>query len=171
MTSQQIPQRLDPFKYIGGGLELAGSIALESLTRLDGLLVNQEGEVKISLRFFRDEQKIAVISGEIEAQVALICQRCTDTDKVLIASEFRFALLRKEQDMQNLSQGYEPLILEEAELDVYELIEEELILSLPLVHYHDDGVCSELFKKSFGQIDVVTEEKPNPFSVLEKLKS
>lgn len=171
MNSQQIPQRLDPFKYIGAGLELAGSIALKSLPRLEGLLVNQEGDVKVLLRFFRDEQKIAVISGEIETQVALICQRCTDIDKVSITSEFRFAILRKEQDIQNLSQRYEPMVFEESELDIYELIEEELILSLPLVHYHDAGVCSELFQKTFGHIDVETEEKPNPFSILEKLKS
>lgn len=171
MTSQQIPQCLDPFKYIGTGLELAGNIALERFSRLDGLLANQKGNVKVLLRFFRDEQKIAVISGTVETQVALVCQRCTELDKVLIASEFRFALLRNEEGIRNLPESYEPIVLEEPELDIYELIEEELILSLPIVYYHEEGSCSEVLKNVLGDANVKAEEKPNPFSILEKLKS
>jgi len=170
MTSQQIPQRLDPFKYIGGGLELAGSVALERLTRLDDLLANKQGNVQISIRFSRDEQKFAVVSGEIETEVNLVCQRCRAVDTISIASEFRFALLRKEADIQSLPESYEPMLLDKPELDIYELIEEELILALPIVHYHEEGNCSEALQKSFGK-DVNVEEKPNPFSVLEKLKN
>jgi len=173
MNSQQIPNRIDPLKYIGSGLELAGSIPLSRLTRLDGLLANSEGNAEVFLRFYRDEQKIAVILGKVEAQLNLLCQRCLGVDQVTIKSEFLFALV-DEEDINHLPAMYEPLILEKPELNIYELIEEDLILAIPIVHYHDDkvvGGCLEFIPKTFGKIDSSVDEKPNPFSILEKLKN
>jgi uncharacterized protein len=175
MNDQQIPQRLDPFKQIGAGLKYDGFVSLDRLSRLDGLIADQQGKVKVSFRFYRDEQKIAVVSGKVEASLKLVCQRCHDIDEFLAESEFCFALLRKEEDAQYLPEMYEPLVLQAPELDIFELIEEELILTLPIVHYHDEsygGACAEAAKNTtFGATDVDSEVKPNPFAVLEKLKN
>ncbi len=170
MTGQQIPQRLDPFKQIGAGLIHEGSVSLNRLSRLEGLLANQDGEVHLTLRFDRDEQKMAVVAGELKAELNLLCQRCNAIDQFQVDSEFRFALLRSEDEIENLPEIYEPLVLESPELDVFELIEEELILALPIVHYHEDS-CSEDLGQSFGEIADDEEERSNPFSVLEQLKS
>jgi uncharacterized protein len=58
--------------------------------------------------------------------------------------------------------------METDEIELLPIIEDELMLSLPLVPFHDD--CS--IQTSFGDAATARtqEEKPNPFSVLAQLK-
>ena len=168
MTDQQIPQYLDPFKQLGSGLKFKGSVALKHLDRLEGLLANREGSVTISLNFFRDEQRIVVVEGELEAQISLVCQRCMSSDNLDVASHFRFALLRDEEKVDTLPESYEPLVLEKPEIDVFGLIEEELILALPIVHFHDEQ-CVE-GKLHDGKFEAEGVKQENPFAVLKALK-
>jgi len=172
MNGQQLPQRLDPFKQIGAGVELEGHVGLDRLTRLDGLLVDNNGSVKLTLHFYRDEQKIAVIKGELSSQVSLLCQRCLSADAINIESRFSFALLKNEKDIAHLPESYEALVLDEPVLDLYALIEDELILALPIVHFHEKK-CTEnslSADDSSAQQSEITKQV-NPFTVLEKLKS
>lgn len=171
MNDQQIPQRLDPFKQVGAGAEMKGSISLNSLKRLEGLLADSDGKVSVHLHFYRDEQRMSVVSGEISAVLSLICQRCLGLEKVNIEGSFLFALLRSEDDVDNLPDNYEPLVLDNPEIDLYGLVEEELILALPIVFYHSEGCQPLNGKTTFGDQANGNEQKQNPFAVLEKLKS
>ena len=171
MNGQQLPQRLDPFKQIGAGVELEGYVELARLTRLDGLFVDNNGSVRLTLRFYRDEQKIAVIKGELFSQVSLLCQRCLSTDLIDIESQFSFALLKNEKDISHLPESYEALVLDEPVLDLYALIEDELILALPIVHFHEkkcveNSLAIDDSSSGFSE----TAKQVNPFTVLGKLK-
>jgi len=170
---QKIPQRLDAAKQVAAALRYDGYVDLSRLSRLDDLLAEQQGEVKVSLNFDQDEQNIAVLWGSIEAEPKLICQRCHKPDVFFINTTFSFALIQKEEDAEHLPEIYEPLLLSTPEINVFELIEEELILALPIVHFHAEGHpdCSESIEgASFRDKDAGTAEKQNPFSVLETLK-
>ncbi len=171
MSGQRIPQCLDPFKQIGAGIEIRGKLALAELARLEGLLANLDGEVEVQLSFFRDEQNIAVISGSVKSAVNLGCQRCLAIDAFWVDSQFRFALLRNESQIDNLPESYEPMILDKPELNVHAMIEEELILALPIVHFHSESCKKGFDKTSFGDVEQLESSKPNPFAVLEKLKN
>jgi len=171
MSAQHIPKRLDPFKQIGSGIDISGQIELKSLARLEDLLADQEGAVEVSLSFYRDEQGFAIVAGDVAATVNLACQRCLQADALDLVGEFAFALIREQSEAGSLPEGYEPLILDTPELDLHELVEEELILTLPIVHYHQQGCHAESQGDSFGGDKNETLEKPNPFAVLEKLKS
>lgn len=172
MNGQQIPQRLDPFKQIGAGVELEGRVELARLSRLDGLLVSNDGSVKLKLHFYRDEQKIAVLKGELSTQVNLLCQRCLSADALDIESSFCFALLKKEKDIGQLPESYEALILDEPVLDIYTLIEDELILALPIVHFHEKQCIDQRILSAEASVSQESEltKQVNPFTVLEKLK-
>ena len=56
----------------------------------------------------------------------------------------------------------------EGYLDMYEVIEDEIILSLPLVAMHADESCNPYWQSDSVEDQVV--EKNNPFAVLESLK-
>ena len=74
-----------------------------------------------------------------------------------------------EEHAKNLPRYYDPLIVAGDDLELFPMVEEELILSLPIVPYHDD--CS--VQTSFGDVATTDNEtdKPNPFSVLASLKA
>ena len=55
---------------------------------------------------------------------------------------------------------------------LHQLIEDELIVAMPIIPMHEDTDCSSGSKDIVvGEIDPAHEERPNPFAVLEKLKS
>jgi uncharacterized protein len=54
-------------------------------------------------------------------------------------------------------------------VDIDEVVEDELILALPLVAMHEDTACDENWQASGSISDTTTKE--NPFAVLQQLKT
>ncbi len=68
-----------------------------------------------------------------------------------------------------MPESLEPFLLEEEETPLAGLLEQELILALPIVAYHDTCEPYPYAGKEEAEA-AVAEEKPNPFAVLEQLK-
>ncbi|KEA61900.1 hypothetical protein ADIMK_4047 [Marinobacterium lacunae] len=120
--------------------------------------------------FALDEQRLRTVSGSASGSVMLTCQRCLEPVSVDVEAEVNLAMVLNEEQAKNLPRYYDPLIVEAEDVELLSLIEDELILSLPLVAYHED--CS--IQTSFGDVDEAArtqEKKPNPFSVLAELKN
>lgn len=166
MSGHHLPKNIDPFKQFDAGVRLDGFIELAKLSRLDNLLASQAGQVKVVLQFGRDEQSMAVLEGSVKAELSLVCQRCMKNSPFELNSEFSFAFIRKDSDIDSLPSEYEPLLLEQPLLELYQLVEEEIILALPIVHYHEND-CASSRNEEQSEGD---EDKPNPFAILETLK-
>ena len=168
MSYGPLPKRVDPRKLAEREAELTGQIELQSMPELSSLLIDSDGSADVSLRFALDEQKLRTVTGTAKAEVRQTCQRCLEPVEVKLEAEFNLAVVLNEEQTKNLPRYYDPLLVEE-DLVLASVVEEELILSLPAVAYHDD--CS--VQTSFGE-DLIEEaeqeEKPNPFSVLAALK-
>ena len=70
-----------------------------------------------------------------------------------------------------LPEAYEPVeVNDHGEVDLFQLLEDELIISLPIVALHAEEDC-EVGEDdmTFGKIDPANE-RPNPFAVLKELK-
>lgn len=59
------------------------------------------------------------------------------------------------------------ILLSQAEMPVLELIEDELLLALPMAPRHADDSCAI----TGGEAETNAFKKPNPFARLEALKS
>lgn len=106
----------------------------------------------------------------ITTQMHLVCQRCLGLAAILVQVErdFRFVAteaLAQEQD----DEADEDLLVLSRDFDLAELIEDEILLALPLVPRHD--VCPVPVKLVAVDDDFeAAQAKPNPFAVLGKLK-
>lgn len=170
MSYGPLPKRVDPRKLAEREAKIEGVAAVSAMPRLSSLLANESGEIQVSLSFAVDEQRLRTVSGSARGQVAQTCQRCLEPVSVDVEAEVNLAMVLNEEQAKNLPRYYDPLIVEAEDVELLSLIEDELILSLPLVAYHDD--CS--IQTSFGDADEAArtqENKPNPFSVLAELKS
>lgn len=100
---------------------------------------------------------------ECGARLALVCQRCLQpVDTALQASRsFQFAADEALAAAIDADSEDDVLALTRT-LNLVELIEDELILALPLVPRHE--VCPEPLR--VRDDDVVFEERANPFAVL-----
>lgn len=172
MSDHTLPKTLDPFKYADQNKILEGEIALHLMPRLAEMLVDTEGRVKVALEFDRDPQRLRILKGALNATVNLVCQRCLQPVAQVIESEFTLGIVFNDEQAQNLPRSYEPLLVEDEKLVVLDVVEEELILSLPMFAYHDN--CEMEGHQQDQESDVAAEEleekKPNPFEVLSGLK-
>ena len=169
MSDHSIPKTLDPFKCADQNKVLEGHIAISLMSRLAEMLVDSTGIVEVNLEFDRDAQNLRILKGKLSANVNLLCQRCLHPVTKLIQSEFQLGIVMTDEQAQNLPRSYEPLLVEREKVVIQDVIEEELILSLPMFAYHD-GCQADGYTQEEEEVEEEIEEKVNPFDVLAQLK-
>jgi uncharacterized protein len=118
------------------GATLRGEIELKRLPRLDAILHADRGSVRASLRFRQRSSGWLTVTLECDATLELTCQRCLEPLAHHVSTSVELGLLESETVENPLPEGCEPFVLEGGRLLPAQLIEEELIVSLPLVPRH-----------------------------------
>lgn len=169
--SGTIPAHIEPRRLVDRGIVLKGAVPAARMPRLSALLDTPAGEVQVELSFDRDEQGLSTMHGHYQVEVALICQRCLEQVTLALDAECDVGFVGSDEAAKNLPRHYEPVILDDEALDLHELIEDELLLALPAVPMHPMGTCQHPPGYEPDEAEPEEEaEKPNPFSVLAKLK-
>ncbi len=108
---------------------------------------------------------------EAKATVPLTCQRCLHPVPVelLIEQDFRF-VADEATALAEDDESEEDLLVLEDSFDLMALIEDELLMSMPLVPMHP-ACLSEQAPTSPEDEAILSEAKPNPFAVLASLKT
>ncbi len=171
MLSEPLPTTLDVRKAAARGVVVKGFLVPAKLPRLRELLASEQGRIEVSCSFYRDEEYRSIVAIEIEADLQLVCQRCLEAMDVQIASANELAVVRDDDRARQLPSRLEPLVLEEEDCALWSVAEDELILSLPIVSYHDTDACKQLLEDYSTPEETVDPTRENPFKVLEKLKS
>ena len=163
-----LPRLIDPRKFAQQGLNLSGVIALSGLSRLAELSLDDSAVVDVALDFGVDEQRHKLITGSASCNLTLTCQRCLEPVVVPLSAKLNLAVVWDEERASQLPRALEPVILGEGQADIYTIVEDELLLNLPLASYHSEE-CIE--QTSFGEeAPEEAEVTKNPFQVLEQLK-
>jgi len=170
MSKAQLPIKVDPRRCADQGLSYQGVIQVKQLERLVTYLVESDGEVQARLHFAVDEERVRHMRGEAETEVQMLCQRCLEPVVIALHAELNLAFAGSEESAKKLPSRYDACIVdEEGKQNLFDAIEEELILSLPLIAQHADCVIATEFKDPGVGSD--EGEKPNPFAVLAQLKA
>ncbi|MFT6905298.1 MAG: hypothetical protein ACJAS1_001953 [Oleiphilaceae bacterium] len=173
MSDHTLPKTLDPFKYADQNRILEGEVALHLMPRLAEMLVDTNGRVEVKLEFDRDPQRLRILTGALSSTVNLMCQRCLHPVAQVIESKFLLGIVYNDEQAQNLPRVYEPLLVEDEKFVLLDMIEEELILSLPMFAYHTSCDMEDYDKADETEAaleELEEEKKPNPFEVLSGLK-
>jgi uncharacterized protein len=104
------------------------------------------------------------------ADLSLVCQRCLGPLPTRLAAERDFVFAADETIAAELDADSEDDVLAlTRSLDLRSLVEDELLLALPLVPRHE--LCPEPLPMAAGDADDAPEaERPNPFAALAALK-
>lgn len=163
-----LPEKIDPWKLAADKATLAGTIPLRHMPRLTTLLSTSEGQVTVSMTGNIDGQKVPFLAGRIETAVEIICQRCLAVMPFPVAVEFCLGLIRSDAQAAHLSQEYDPLVVTEERISLLEVVEDELILALPLVPRHPEISQCEVSGLMTAE-KTPLEKKTNPFAMLSTL--
>ena len=171
MTEAPLPKRIDAFKLVEVNQQLKGKIESNKLTRLVDSTRSLDDYIECEVEFGRDEERLRTLTGKCSAGVVMECQRCLGDVRFEISAEFRLGLVFNDDQAKALPKRLEPVELdEEGRLDLWDVIEDELLLNLPDFPMHPQDECQAL--KIEPQEDIAAEEteRPNPFDVLAQLK-
>ncbi len=116
--------------------ELAGDLELADLPRLAELLHSTAGSVRASLRFRQRGVGAVAATLALDTTVELVCQRCLEPFAQPLAESIELMLVESGATGASVPDGYEPIELDDGRLLPARLIEDELIVSIPLVPKH-----------------------------------
>lgn len=145
-----------------------GSLPLSSMGRLRGSLVDTEGEVRYSLEFGRDDVlQVPYVELSVDAALPLECQRSLQRFLLPVQVRQRLGLVRDEAEEDALPPDYEALLVpEDGMLRPADLVEDELVLAVPVVPMAPGSEAVE------SDWPATSEEldKASPFAALAQLK-
>lgn len=174
MSDRQVPVYVDTRRIFQQEAVVGGFVELERLPRFRQSLVSDEAEIQVELRFCEGDSGYREIHGHLQARVEVACQRCLEPMAIDLADQLSLALVRDDEQASRLKPELDPWICPDIKLVLADLIEEQLILSLPIVAAHEEGHCqadtgaAELTADTGEGIE--EEVKENPFAILEQLK-
>ena len=165
-----IPEHVEPYRLAEQNLHLDGLVKLADMQRLKTscLSVGGDENVAVNLHFGVDEQKLPYVKGHLQVNLGLQCQRCLDRFTYEIISDFALGIVKSMDEEKSLPEQYEPAMVREGQLALRELIEDELILNLPIIPRHEPDVCE--VKLPHAEAGWNESESENPFRVLQSLK-
>jgi uncharacterized protein len=147
---------------------LERSLVLAQLPRLAdaGALEGTWATARLTFGKFDGNTTVDV---SVEGQVVLQCQRCLRPCTNEVTESALLAVVA--DDAAEVPGGYEPALGDAERLSVTELIEDQLLLGLPLVPMHEDEAeCgAKAAPKASVGTDPTAEEKQRPFANLREL--
>ncbi|WP_374248744.1 YceD family protein [Thermomonas sp.] len=161
--ASRVPEVLDAWRMVAAQREFEGRIPLAAMSRLRGSLHGVEGEARYVLAFGTDTLKLPFVRLRIDAELPLECQRSLQRFLLPVQLEQTLGLLRDEAGEAALPEGYEPLLVPvDGMVRPAELVEDELILALPVVPVSPDA---EAVERDFAPT-VEETAQASPFAAL-----
>lgn len=174
------PARLDARRFAEAGGRLQGERALVDLTRL-AVDMHPEGlaggaasvawQAEGELRGAAQAAASAVwLHLQAQAMVPLTCQRCLGPVQTPLVVDrwFRFVATEAQAEAED-DDAEEDLLALEPRPDLMAVLEDELLMEVPLVPMHE--VCPQSLPSSTGGLpDGEEPRRENPFQALSKLK-
>jgi len=150
------------------GARVAGRVPLTSCPRLAELVEPDAAEISASLTLSRHDSGVVLVRGEVSAELAMPCQRCLDRIPIHVQTELKLAVVADETQL--VPDLYEPFIATDGVGRLADLVEEEILLSLPEYPVHENvQECGELAARVL-QAEPAPRER-SPFEVLRTLKT
>jgi uncharacterized protein len=119
----------------------AGSLPLAKLPRLAATLAEASGSLQVELQATRDEEGQDWLHGEIRGRLPLTCQRGLHPFDWNCDVALSLALVGSETEEQKLLKDSESYLVQDDELPLRDLVEDEVLLALPMTPRCDDPDC------------------------------
>ena len=175
------PSHLDVVHLAKAGSTVGGELLLPALPRLAGCVDALEGAVHWSAQgLFRElpgREPEVRLQLRAQAQVTLVCQRCLEAmhEPVRVNRDFRFVRDPKQAELLDEASEDEDVLALPKQLNLVELIEDELIMTLPIVPRHGQCPAAPAMAYDDGETpvegdDSSTQQQPHPFAGLAALR-
>jgi uncharacterized protein len=154
---------IDSLEFARGSQQLDGEVQIAQLTRLADSLFNDVGALKYQLMGGCDARQRPRLQLVVAGSINLRCQRCLGSLPFPVAAAASLLVLTDKAGGATAELDDLDGVPADPHTDVWGLIEDEVLLALPLSPRHGDGLCS-------AAVDTSRDRAASPFAVLAKLK-
>ena len=164
MSEQAVIDNLD---FARNGRVIHGVAPLAGFSRLQDLLLSSQGVLNYTLSGKTGAKGEPLLTCSIEGQLVLQCQRCLEAMEYPLHIESQLRLVQGATQFDDFGDDDEEVdsIPVSAEMDVLALVEDEILLSLPISPLHPSELCQVK-----DEVRPVNEKRNNPFGALAALK-
>jgi uncharacterized protein len=159
---------INSIEFAKKALELHDIIALSQFSRLHDVLVPRDGTLHYRLRGANENGRLR-LHLSVHGTLQLRCQRCLEPFKFELDVDSSFLVVPDESTISILEENLElgddeDCLVAETEMRVMDLIEDEILLALPLAPKHPSEICDA--SEHLNEL-----KKPSPFAVLQGWKA
>ena len=149
-----------------------GTLPIAAMSRLCEALADTDGVAQFELDFGRDSMGTDYLDVRAQASLRLVCQRTLEPFVLPVVVNTRLGLIKLERDEAALPPDCEALLVaEDGRLHPADVIEDELLLALPLIPVNPDSSLPDEVTGHEPEQDSTGEGRSeNPFAVLRELK-
>lgn len=157
---------IDPKAFAAQAETLNGKVALQDLDKRvwSPDIADLTSDIAYTLTGGTDRWQRDFLDLSVSGSLKLHCQRCMQHTEFLLDEQVRIVLFTNEKTLDEAMLADEELegMLLEDELDAFTLIEDQILMALPISPKHDD--CDN------AKLNPINQNKPNPFAALAGLK-
>ena len=135
-------QTIDSMRFAKSGEQLSGELGAEEFPRLADILSRESAAVQYQLKGGLRGGR-PVIRLNVRATVNLVCQRCLGiyAEELDLGREYPIARDDAELERWERDDPMLEALVADSRMVVTELVEDEILLSLPTVPRHPEGMC------------------------------
>lgn len=178
---KQNPQRpsshLDVRAFARHAASAAGTVLLQEFPRVAPECVGGGADVSVTwsvqgqLRGGDGLPAVPWLHLQIRSELPLVCQRCLEPvlTPVEVDQWFRF-VPDEDTAAQQDDDAAEDLLVESTEFDLRALVEDELVLAMPLIASHATCPRPPRLSVADAGFQAPTDDRPRPFAALARLR-
>lgn len=158
---------IDSFELARSSRQITGEVAIAALPRLVEFLSAPDGVLHYRIDGVINDDGSPGANLQLTGTLRLVCQRCNAPLDFQLDRNVAFRFVGSEEELNSLPIDDDEIdaVVGSRTLSIHDWVEEEAMLSLPLVPRHDQ--CLVPLSPS-GPADAV--QTPNPFAVLSELR-
>ena len=138
------------------------------MARVTDRLAKDEGEVSFRVSFELDTEGRPQARVEVSAKPWQRCQRSLEPFRAEVSGGSTVGLTDDPEDAARMPGDREPYVMQSGRVQLLDLVEEELLLALPLVPLNPDADLPAA--DSVGEA-IPADREENPFAALEPLRN
>lgn len=172
MSSGPLPSRVDFRKLAEQRGSVEGPLPVAAFARLSGLLESDAGEISIALAFEPGKGRNPRVSGHCHGAVSMLCQNCLEPVRITLDVDIDVIVVASMEQLIEMDREEDGLVCDGNLLSIVEIVEDDLMVSLPMVPRHEDGQCGETWRPETDtdDNDDGASDTHRPFAGLEALK-
>jgi len=154
---------IDGLEFVRSAAELSGEVLVTDLDRLADRLKDRGGTLRYKLVGNLDARQRPRLRVVVAGRISLECQRCLGRLPYDVALDSSLLVLAEGENGDTAEVDDLDAVAADPVMDVWSLVEDEVLLELPMAPRHVDGECHAM-------AEAERKLAASPFAVLAQLK-